>query len=141
MTNIAMINIVNRWDKLANADLGYMVSPVAAEIRNFFSAMFSGDCGDGTYTTAEVRSDSKIAGILRGFQINTGYDYLDGLKIMFSLDLHSVTMDSFMLKELDDYLMTRSTAYSGDTFTWLYRWQKLLVAESKPARSCKRKTA
>lgn len=141
MTDITKTNILERWDKLANADLGSWVSPVAAEIRDFFQAMFDGQRDSDVYTTNDFTSSNKIVCILRGFQINTGYYAEDGLTLSFSLDLHNVTMDSFMLKEFDDYLMARSPAYSGDTFTWLYRWQKLIAEESKPARSHKRKTA
>ena len=127
MTEISRNNIVKRWQRLADADLGTMVSPLADEIMRFFRAMFEGDNEDGTFTTNSVHSGDKVAALIRGFQCNTGYTAEDGLNVIFCLDLHSVTMDSMTLNEFDHYLMHGPT-YHGCPIKWVDRYMELMTA-------------
>jgi hypothetical protein len=127
MTDISKNNIVNRWKQMADADLGSLVSPVADEIGRFFQAMFEGDNGDGTYTTNAIKSDSKVAALIRGFEWSTGYNADDGLSVIFCIDLHSVTMDASVLREFDNYLMYSPT-YHGCPIKWVERYFDLVKA-------------
>lgn len=140
MTDISKRNIINRWDKLARADLGSLVSPAAAEIRDFFAALFDGDMGNGTYSTSSVPMYGRMAALIRGFEYNTGYNADDGLTVAFCLDMHLVGMDTMTLREFDKYLMYQEKPYSGADKCWIWYWEQMLRDEAKPTTKRSRRS-
>ena len=133
MTDITKTNIVNRWDKLANADLGTWVSPAASTIKRFFESLFEHDWG-GTYWTDSVTSEDWLLACLRGYQWRECLEGSDEMKLTFCLDLHSVVLAERLVEDIDRYLMTECGPYRDDPHTWLWHWQELIRSEMKPVK-------
>lgn len=152
---ITKANIRKFWNELAAADLGTAVHWRAQEIADFFNELL-GDDGytplpsDGNiyeteYTASGFERDSRMAAILHGFQMATGYYADAGLSISICADLHSVTMSESVVIEFQRHVMSLTPdppAFDSDVvMNWLWRYQNLHTDDAKPRKRRSRKTA
>lgn len=128
MTKINERNIINFWNRLADADLGEWISPVAREFANFFESLFSNKWDDGAYSTNDFTADSKIAAKIRGFIANNRI-YDEDFRFCTTLDLHNCVMSGETVQQFQNWLIG-TPAYSGDETNWIYKHTMLVRANA-----------
>lgn len=93
---ISEINLLKRWETIAEADLGYEVQPIARDLSNFFNRIVE----DG-YMNNVPECAMRL---VRGFKINTQIDAED-CSLADCYDLNFVQMSKEGINEFDYFLM------------------------------------